>query len=374
MKNNSKLIYCTKCLNPHTRPRITFNEEGICNACSWQLEKKKIDWDSRWNELEKICDKYRTRNKDQFDVIVPYSGGKDGAFIAYNLREKLGMTPLCITIRPPMEDPIGQQNILNFLDKGFDHVHITPNRKVERAIDKDNFINYGRPMGAFMMVVQAAIFRSAITYDIPFVMFAEEGETEYGGSSKLKNSHTYDVDDSINFYLSGVNPRQYLEKFSEKELYWYLHPEKKHLKNLGVEICHWSYFKEFVNYEHYLIAKDKLGLLERDTRSSGTYENYSTTDTNLIWLYFYLMYLKFGFGRTTNVVGTDIRRGSMTRKQAINLVKKFDGEMPVEYMKKYQEWYDMSENELSETIDKWANKDLFVKNNEGLWRPTFDIY
>ena len=32
----------------------------------------------------------------------------------------------------------------------------------------------------------------------------------------------------------------------------------------------------------------------------------------------------------------------------------------------------MSKNEFDETIDIWANKDLFEKGN-GRWKPTFEI-
>lgn len=373
MEKIRKMQYCTKCLMPSTRPRITFNEEGVCNACQWAEEKKKIDWDARWNELEKLCDKYRDRNKNNFDVIVPYSGGKDGAYIAWMLKNKLGMTPLVITVRPPMEDPIGVQNISNFLDHGYDHLMITPNREVGAFIDKENFINKGIPMHAHMIAVQTVIFRCAVKYDIPFVMFAEEGESEYGGSSKLKNQHTYDIEDSINFYLSGVDPSKYLNNFSEKDLYWYSYPEKSELMNLKPEISHWSYFEDFNNYKHYILAKEKLGLVEKKERNTGSYENFSTTDTYIIWLYFYLMYLKFGFGRTTNVVGTDIRRGALSRKQAINLVKKYDGEYPSQYIDYYLDYYKMSREEFDAVIDKWANKDLFVKE-DGIWKPTFEVY
>lgn len=373
MEKIRKMQYCTKCLMPSTRPRITFNEEGVCNACQWAEEKKKIDWDARWNELEKLCDKYRDRNKNNFDVIVPYSGGKDGAYIAWMLKNKLGMTPLVITVRPPMEDPIGVQNISNFLDHGYDHLMITPNREVGAFIDKENFINKGIPMHAHMIAVQTVVFRCAAKYDIPFVMFAEEGESEYGGSSKLKNQHTYDIEDSINFYLSGVDPSKYLNNFREKDLYWYSYPEKSELMNLKPEISHWSYFEDFNNYKHYILAKEKLGLVEKKERNTGSYENFSTTDTYIIWLYFYLMYLKFGFGRTTNVVGTDIRRGALSRKQAINLVKKYDGEYPSQYIDYYLDYYKMSREEFDAVIDKWANKDLFVKE-DGIWKPTFEVY
>ncbi len=373
MSDNKKLIYCKKCLMPHTRPRMVFQEDGICNACKWAEEKKSFNWDARWKELEALCDKYRSRNSNKPDVIVPYSGGKDGAFIAWTLKEKLGMTPLCITVRPPLEDSLGEQNIKNFLERGFDHIMVTPNQKVGKYIDKENFINKGIPMHAHMIAVQTVIFRCAVLYDIPFVMFAEEGESEYGGSDKLKNKHTYDIEDSINLYLSGVDPKKYLDKFTEKELYWYTHPTKEELLKLKPEISHWSYFKDFDNYKHYLVAKEECGLLERETRSVGSFENFSATDTHIIFLYHYLMYLKFGFGRAASIASADIRRGAITRNQAINISKKYDGEYPEPYIDTYLDFYDMTRDEFDATIDKWVNKDLFEKV-DGRWKPTFDIY
>ena len=74
--------------------------------------------------------------------------------IAYMLKHKLGMNPLCITIRPPLEEEIGIQNIQNFIQKGYEHLMITPNREIDKLIDKDNFINRGIPMHAFMISVQ----------------------------------------------------------------------------------------------------------------------------------------------------------------------------------------------------------------------------
>ena len=109
------------------------------------------------DEELKLCEKHKKRNKGRHNVIVPYSGGKDGAMIAYMLKHKLGMNPLCITIRPPLEEEIGIQNIQNFIQKGYEHLMITPNRE-DKLIDKDNFINRGIPMHAFMISVQTAIY------------------------------------------------------------------------------------------------------------------------------------------------------------------------------------------------------------------------
>ena len=89
-------------------------------------------------------------------------------------------------------------------------------------------------------------------------------------------------------------------------------------------------------------------------------------------LHAYLMYLKFGFGRATQDAGIEIRRGALTRSQAVNLVQVYDGDYPEEFIDTYLEYYQMSMDEFDAVIDKWANKDLFLKKN-GRWKAKFEV-
>ena len=75
------------------------------------------------------------------------------------------------------------------------------------------------------------------------------------------------------------------------------------------------------------------------------------------------MYIKFGFGRTTSEVGNEIRRKSMTREQAINIVSSFDGEFPEKHVEEYLKYYDMTKTEFDNVLERWTNKDLFLTNN-----------
>ena len=84
------------------------------------------------------------------------------------------------------------------------------------------------------------------------------------------------------------------------------------------------------------------------------------------------MYLKFGFGRATQDAGIEIRRGAMTREQALNLVKIYDNMYPSEHIDKYLDYYKMSKEEFDVVIDKWVNKDLFFKE-DGIWNPKFEV-
>ena len=84
--NKSKLKFCKKCFTPNSRPRIKFDLDGVCNACTFYKKREgSIDFENRKKELIELCDKYRSKS-GQYDCIVPWSGGKDSSAIAHKLK------------------------------------------------------------------------------------------------------------------------------------------------------------------------------------------------------------------------------------------------------------------------------------------------
>ena len=84
------------------------------------------------------------------------------------------------------------------------------------------------------------------------------------------------------------------------------------------------------------------------------------------------MYLKFGFGRATQDACIEIRRGSMDRKQGINLVRLYDNQYPEELIPMYLDYYKIKKKEFDAILDKFANKSLF-KKIDGRWMPKFEV-
>ena len=107
LNKKSYLFWCKNCLNNSLRPKFTFDKNGWCNASN-MLEKKKIDWKKRKKELNQIIKKYKSSS--EYDCIVPVSGGKDGSYVASKLRDELGLNPLTVTSRPPLELNIGKKS------------------------------------------------------------------------------------------------------------------------------------------------------------------------------------------------------------------------------------------------------------------------
>jgi hypothetical protein len=251
---------------------------------------------------------------------------------------------------------------------------ITPNLEISRKINKIGLIEQGRPLYGWQINLQVAMLKTAIAFNIPFFMYGEDGEVEYGGSTETKDQHWYSVKYAMKVYLSGHDPDELVQKlnneYSKKDLYWWLFPSQDEIDQLDPKASHFSYFENWDPYEHYLVAKEYCGLAEREEASNQTFTNFAQTDTCLFDLHMYLMYLKFGFGRCSQDVGIEIRRGAMSRKQGLELIKIYDHQFPEDYLDRYLEYFGMTEQEFDAVIDKWANKEL-LKKIDGRWVPNF---
>ena len=372
----TKVFWCKTCLNMSTRPRIEFDSNGSCNACLRTEEKKTINWNKRNDELELLLDKYRSKDGG-FDCVVPCSGGKDGSHVAYNLKNKYGMNPLAVTIRPALSMDLGDKNLYNFIHSGFNHIHVTPNPKVMQVLNKYGFIEKGFPYYGWLIAIHTAVIRTAYNFNVPLIFYGEDGEVEYGGSVENKDRAMYGIDYMKRVYLEG-GYEKVLKKavddgiLESSDLYFFNFPNDNEVKKKDLSFTHWSYFENWDPYTNYLTAKNHCGLLEKDDANSGTFTNFAQNDQALYSLHAYLMYLKFGFGRATQDAGIEIRRKAMTRDQALNLVKIYDNMYPSEHIDDYLEYYQMSKEEFDVVIDKWVNKDLFVKE-DGIWNPKFEV-
>ena len=175
--------FCSRCLAMSTRPRITFDANGVCNACLWQEKKESVDWKARTSQLSTLLQKQKSRNKP-YDVIVPVSGGKDGSYVAYNLKHKYNVNPLCVTITPPLETKLGAQNLKNFVDSGYDHISVNINPQTIRKINRAGFIHHGFPYFGWLVAIVTGVSRIAQQIDVPLIMYGEDAEMEYGGVQK----------------------------------------------------------------------------------------------------------------------------------------------------------------------------------------------
>lgn len=346
--------YCTKCIMPSTRPRIEFDEDGVCNACQYHEEKqKRIDWQARRCLLEKICEEHK-RFDGYWDCIVPASGGKDSTFIADYLKRKLKMNPLTVTFAPQIPSHLDWRNWRNFVWSGFDNVLVTPDSRAYRKYARDWFIQYGFPRQPFVVGISTAIIRLAVEKQIKLVVFAENGEVEYGGKSDAKLLQRFDRKFLTEIYYEGqIDQEQYGP--------WWQIPSVEDLNDIYVTWM--SYFVDWEPEDHARLAVHKYGLEMPVGGNIGTFTNYSQIGDPGQDLHMYLCFLKHCFGRCSADASIEIRRGRMTREQGIKVVQELDGIFPLEFLPLYLDYFEMTEPEFWAVIDKFANKEYLVKTD-----------
>ena len=89
---------CAHCIMDTSDPNIVFDERGRCDYCNnfsstiqphWHIDQR------RETALQLLADNIRQEGKGKdFDCIIGLSGGLDSSYVAYVVKEKMGLRPL----------------------------------------------------------------------------------------------------------------------------------------------------------------------------------------------------------------------------------------------------------------------------------------
>lgn len=360
--------YCRKCTVSNQRPRITFDEHGVCSACSYaDYKRTRIDWAERERELVDLCNRHR-RHDGSHDVIVPCSGGKDGGFVAHQLKYKYGMHPLTVTWSPLLKTDVGRRNLDAFIQSGFDNVFGQPNGAVARLLTKLAVLHLGDPFQPFIYGQTNFPLRVAVQYGVPLVMYGENGEVEYGGDMKNAFRATRDIQDHDRHYFSGMPPEFWVEHgVSERDLHLFKAPAYDQVLSNRTEIHFFGYYRFWDPQENFYYCTEHTGFTPNPERSEGTYSKYASLDDRIDGFHYHLGFIKFGIGRATSDSAHEIRDGKITREEGIALVRRYDGEFPKKYYRDFLDYCAIGEEQFQHVVDSWR-ADHVWRRDDGGWR------
>lgn len=362
--------YCKRCVMPDTKPNLYIDEEGICNACRSYENRVEVDWNARKEELMKILDKYKRKNEGGWDCIVPVSGGKDSTYQVIRMLQ-LGMNPLCVNATTCDLSDIGRRNIENLKRLGVDYIEFSPNPLIRAKLNKIGLkqvgdISWPEHVGIFTIPV-----RVAVQFNIPLIIWGENSQNEYGGPAA----------DSENNVLG----RKWLEEFggllglrvtdlvgtegiAAKDIIPYTYPTDEELKRVGVTGLFLGYYLPWDGYSNALLAQ-AYGFQTFERTIEGSVVNYENLDNNQMGIHDYFKFLKFAFGRASDLASLHVRRGRITREDAIAITRMHDGKFPWTYIgkpiEKILEPLDISMDEFIKICDRFTNKKLFLTDSRG---------
>lgn len=362
--------YCSRCVMPDTKPDLFLDEEGVCNACRSFEKRKEVDWESRKKEFFQVVDKYRSKDSSNWDCVIPVSGGKDSTYQVLQVLQQ-GLNPLCVTATTCHLSDIGRKNIENIKSFGVDYIEFSPNIKVRRKLNKIGLtqvgdISWPEHVGIFTIPV-----RAAVEFNVPLIVWGENSQNEYGGPAAASENNVLNrrwLEEFGGLLGLRVSDLIGIDGIEKRHLVPYSYPTDEELTKVGATGIFLGYYFPWDGYSNALIAQAN-GFVTKSTVVEGSVVNYENLDNYQTGIHDYFKFLKFGFGRATDITCLHLRRSRITRGFAVDFVNKHDGKFPWTYLDKPIEEIlaplDITIDEFIKICDRFTNKKIFMTDSRG---------
>ena len=355
------LSYCSRCCMPETNEFQNFDEFGICNACRSSEQKMKIDWDARQKILKQLLDDTKKKSGNNYDCVVPISGGKDSSFQLHILVKVYKLTPLAVTFSHNWWTKTGKYNLENILEKlNVDHMMYTPNRGLINKLAKKSLKMIGDSCWHCHAGVWSYPFHVATKFNIPLIIYGESpadfsGQTTYSEQKIEKKDF---VREGLKYSIKIPPSKMVDKKLSEKNLCLFFPPSDKQLSEAGV---HGIYLGDYIFWDHERqteFLKDEYDW--REHKVEGSYKYYKSVECRMSGVHDYAKFIKRGFGRGTDFASQDVRAGLISREQGFDIAAKQDVQRP-KTLDYYLKITGYSEKEFEDILISKRNKKFHNK-------------
>lgn len=355
---------------PTTKPDLSFRPDGTCNACFNYQQRVETDWVQRRGELEGILAEFRSSDGANWDCIVPVSGGKDSTYQVLSMLE-MGLNPLCVTATTCDLSDLGRRNIENLKKIGVDYMEVSCNPKVRRKLNRIGLTEVGDISWPEHVAIFTTPVRLAVQLGIRLIVYGENPQNEYGGpaaSTQEKVMTRRWLEEFGGLLGLRVSDLIGVDGLAARDLIPYTYPTDEELKAGGVTALFLGYFLPWDGLTNALVAQGH-GFQTYHTTVEGSIVNYENLDNHQTGIHDYFKFLKFGFGRATDLACMHMRRGRLSRQQALELTRLHDGKFPWRYLGKSLEEIlaplELGVEEFVRICDRFTNKKLFRLDGEG---------
>ncbi len=322
---------CARCVLPETHETIVFDTEGVCNVCrQHEYKQSVIDWEKKKVELDALVTSYR--GKQNYDCIVPFSGGKDSTWTLYYLVKEYGLKPLVVRfdhgfLRPQVLE--NTERVLRTL--GVDFHHFTPNWKVVQKLMLQSFLE----KGDFCWHCHTGIFAYpmwvAVRYNVPLVFWGEPS-AEYTAYYSYDQPEEVDEKRFNRFVNLGITAQDMFVRLEgcvdERDLKPFTYPPLKELRRINYRsVCLGSFVPWDVKRQSKII-QDELGWKGDEVENVPPGYNYEKIECHMQGVRDYIKYIKRGYTRPAHLASLDIRNHRITREEALELIAEYEGQRP----------------------------------------------
>jgi N-acetyl sugar amidotransferase len=312
---------------PETQEGVVFDEMGICQACQSAEQKIHIDWVQREKELRTILEAAKAQAGNNYDCILPISGGKDSTFQAHVLVKIYGMKPLAVTFSHNWFSETGWYNLQNTLETfDLDHIMFSPNRKLVNRLAKRSLSGIGDSCWHCHAGVGAFPLQIAAKFKIPLLIWGESIAESSGRASYVNPVRKFDREYFTKVSAKLLPADMVGDGVSEKDVFPFNVPSAEECEAAGVSGIHLGDFIFWDEERQTEFVRDTYGW--KETEIEGTYKGYKSAECIMPGVHDFTCYLKRGYGRGTFHACMDVRNGLLSRDEAFELIMKHDPVRP----------------------------------------------
>lgn len=343
------LQYCTRCIMPCTQEGIAFDEMGICTACQSSEQKMHINWAQRREQLTGILEEAKQKAGDNYDCIIPISGGKDSFFQLHVLVKEFGLKPLAVTFSHNWFSKTGTYNLQLALETfNVDHIQFTPNRALVNKLAKKSIYKIGDACWHCHSGVGAFPLQVAVKWGIPLLVWGESIAEASGRASYEAPVRHFDRE-YFEKVSAKVPPATMLgDGITEQDLNPFKLPTAEQCEAIGLRGIHLGDYIFWDDEKQMEFVRDTYGW--KETEIEGTYKCYKSAECIMPGVHDFACYLKRGYGRASYQASADVRNGLLTRQEGKVLAAAYDPERPhaLDYFLKIT---GMTESEFYDAVD-----------------------
>jgi len=302
---------------PNTVGNISFDEKGVCNQCLAFDRTEKTDFKEREDKLIELFNRYKGKGSQKYDILVPYSGGKDSSYVLYFCK-KYGMTPLAFNFNNLFQSDIGKRNMEHILSVlGCDMVQYTPNWNIAKRMCRKGIEISGDFCWFCNCGGYANSIRMALQFDISLVMFGEDianGQIDFDSVEMFKKVYYDNCQHSVKIERY-VQPDVTLE-----DMRFYEIPSDDELSKLTI-----AYMGSYIKWDKEYILdfiQNNLGWKPASEKDKNFNSKTEHIDCKYANIKEYMKYLKRGYATNTEHACIAIRKGNIDRNKGLLLSKK----------------------------------------------------
>lgn len=307
IRNLEGLKICSRCIYDETVPKITFDDEGVCNYCR-MVEKLEADYhtgtEKGEEDFRQIVEQIKIDGKGKkYDCVVGVSGGTDSSYMLW-LAIELGLRPLAVHYDNTWNSAIATENIRKVTNKlKIDlYTHVVDNKEMDDIFKSFFLASVPEIDGPTDIALAEILYRAASKYGVKYILEGHSFKAE--GVSPLG---TFYVDGKYISAIQKMFGKYKIKTFPNMPFFTFLK---------------WVIFKRIKKIRPFWYIKyskeDAKEFLEKEF-GWEYYGGHHLENRMTAFMHSFYLPVKFDNDQRNNSLGASVRAGKMTKEEAIKI-------------------------------------------------------